>query len=739
MTDVLAPVKTARTTTPTGTFVEAEHTLADGVLLYRPEDNAFIALYPDEWLACRADGHAKKTAIEELQEANRDVTAKSLALHDLLQQPNPAKAELAAARKELDKALDNLDRKSEAAKKHVELIANQKSDPNKIVELLPLTLKRIDGPKHTPIYVSADKLKTAMADKRVYLVDGAAERKKEPKQKLFDGAKLNTGELKKRILNNVQDKAKFSVKWKLAPKDEDHFSGILTDWAKVMGPKATEFLERGHKEIMEGIIGKENTDPNNPYRMVDLKSEAQFMRWTAGAAIEANFMPLQGNANDMRDLSWSQRFKRLAKTAQFGIKANADASFNVGAAKVETVLYLPHAAGWHLDPCFADQPLDFGYFRLRGNLSLFALAGASIALEAGTSLLITGDKQGLKGTPKNERGAKAKAGSKGEAEVFIGLKEGIALVGALQWLNPEGMLNPGVPKKADLNKAIAAYVDVAEVHGDGSLIEGLAAKNGFECDYRQGYFVIAAKASRCLGMGGECSVAGKVGIEQIGKFFMCIAHQLKQANYRKLTGVMKVSTFATLNQIFFLLNSSNQKIESFVGISAGEIAGTYEKALLALRNHHESTVHGFVQKLESGWGWHAYLPPESRGALIRTLVDAVSGPKSFGNEALRTSAAFAISELLSTVQSAAHLYNTLDRITTELGNAPGRSFGAKLIESVVGGTTFANCIQRSESVLTKSAPLLGRPFLRNDDAQFAAAQLPLQHPGYGDGSTGTLS
>jgi chromosome segregation ATPase len=131
MSETLTAVKSAPTTTPRDTYIEVEHSLTDGVLLYRPEDNSFIALYPDEWLECRADGHQNKTAIEELQDANRAVTEKSLALQHLLQQPNPAKADIAQAQKELDEALNTLSQKSEAAKKRVEAITNQKTDPKK--------------------------------------------------------------------------------------------------------------------------------------------------------------------------------------------------------------------------------------------------------------------------------------------------------------------------------------------------------------------------------------------------------------------------------------------------------------------------------------------------------------------------------------------------------------------------------------------------------------------------------
>jgi septal ring factor EnvC (AmiA/AmiB activator) len=252
MSETLTPVKSSPTTTPRDTYIDVEHSLTDGVLLYRPEDNSFIALYPDEWLECRDDGHKNKTAIEELQDANRAVTEKSLALQHLLEQPNSAKADIAQAQKELDVALNSLSQKSEAAKKRVEAITNQKTDPKKLVELLPLTMKRMEGKTHTPIYVSAEKLKKALSDKRVYIVEGAAERKKEPKEKLFNGTTLNVQEVRKRIAHQVQDKAKFEKKWKWAPKDADQFSGILTDWAKVMGASATSFLERGQKEIVEG-------------------------------------------------------------------------------------------------------------------------------------------------------------------------------------------------------------------------------------------------------------------------------------------------------------------------------------------------------------------------------------------------------------------------------------------------------------------------------------------------------
>lgn len=729
MSESLAAVKSTPTTTSRDTYIEFEHTLTDGVLLYRPDDNSFIALYPDEWLECRKDGHENKTAIEELQDANRAVTEKSLALQHLLEQPNSAKADIARAQKELDAALNTLSQKSEAAKKRVEAITNLKTDPKKLVELVPLTMKRMEGRTHTPIYVSAQSLKKALDDKRVYMVEGSTERKKAPKEKVFNGTTLNVQEVRKRIANQVQDKAKFEKKWKWAPKDTDHFSGILTDWAKVMGASATSFLERGQKEIIEGIVGAEKSDPNNPYRVVDMKPEAQFLRWTAGAGAEATFMPCQGNFFDKRDKTMAQRFKRAAKAAQFSIKANAEASFAVGEAKVETIMYLPHAAGWHLDTTVIDQPLDLGYFRLRGDLTLYALAGASIALEAGASLMVTGDRQGLRGTPKNQSGTKAKVGAKGEVKLFTGLKEGVSLAGALQWLNPEGFINPGKPKKADVNKALAAYVDMATVSADAALIQGLAATLGFECAYRNGNFVIAAKAGACLGLGGSGSVGANVGLEQIAQFFMCIAHQLKQADYKKIPQLIGEADFYIFNQILYLTTATGRSLESFFRVKASMIENMYNETSSAIQQVGTRFIKTIEERLKSGWGWHSYLPPESRGALIKSLIEA-SKASSATNDHLRKSVAFSINEILTTAQSTRHLSKTLERVTFSIGQKSDQNQAVQSINSVTMGTTFENCVTRCEVRLAAASPLKGRPFLRNDDPEFRVAEFPLHHPGY---------
>nr|WP_314543773.1 hypothetical protein [uncultured Massilia sp.] len=729
MSETLTPAKSAPTTTPRNTHVEVTHSTGEGVYLYRPEDNALIALYPDEWRDCRQEAHENKVVIEELQKAKKSVNEQSQALQELLRQPNAAKQQLAQAQQDLDKALEVQAEKSDAAKKRIEPITDQKTDPGKIVELLPLTLKRTETSK-APIYISAKRLQAALADKRIYLINGEAERAKPNKEKLFNGAALNVKEAKRRLVGHVQDQVKFEKKWKLAPEGADQYAGILTEWAEVMGTTATACLERGAKDITEGILKGVNSDPDSPQRMIDIKPEAQFMRWAGGAGLEANFKPAQGNMFVGRDKTAAQKAKRVGSAAQGNLNANIDLSFAIGEAKIETSVYLPHAAGWNLKPGHSDLSLNFGYFRLRGDVKLYAMAGASIALEASASLMVSGGKQTLKGTTKHKAGVNAKVGVKAEAKVFAGLKEGIALSGTLQWLNPEGFTDANGPKKVDINKVLAEYVDMAKLGIDAAIIQGLSASRGFECEYRNGKFVIAAKASSCLGLGGEGNFAAEVNAAEIGQFLMFVAHQLKQADYKKLAFLIGQSSFFLLNQMLYLHVAAGKKITDFVGQNSLKIRMTYDAATSSIGQRGVESIKKLEKQLKTGWGWYAYMPPEARGALISSIANIVNAPENIKNLDLRKIAAFSVNELIATIQTQGHFVNTMDRVTTVIGEKTDRNQSIKTIESIVKNTPFDGCINRCETGIKKSSPLLGRPFLRNDEAEFTFSKFPLHHINY---------
>lgn len=715
------------------TYVDALHAFSEGVLLYRPEDNSFIALYDEEWLTIRQDGIENITPIEALQAANAEATAKAVALRDLQRKPGVSKAEIDAAEKDLAKALNDVAAKSEEAKKKIEPIKTLGNDPSKLHELVPLTMKRVVKTKtgtkagrfFTPIYVRADKLKGALADKRIYLVEGEAERKKQPQGKILNGINLNTDEIKKRMADKVQDKAKFAKKWKLAPKDADAYSGILSDWAKTMGSDAKTFLERSQEELAKQILPASlSYDKNDPYRNIDLNAEAQLMRWAGGAGLETNFNPFQGSLFDKRDKDWKDRAKRAAKTARFGIKANAEASFAVGEAKVETIAYFPHYSGWEMSPEVLGQPLNFGYFRMQGDLLLYGLAGASIALEADLGIMLTGDKQGVRGTPKNQKGAKAKVGAKGGIELFAGIKEGVQLSGAMQWLNPEGILGTGKPKKLKPNQAIAEFADIAKLSLGAETIQGMAAKLGFECALRNGRFRIAGDANLCLGLGGGGKVAAEVGAATIGDFFMCVCHMLKQADYKKMHDVMEEETFKAINKILILVEAGGQTLQSFAETTFGDLEDEYMRVTATAKRKGREFLQQLEQRLRSQWGWFAYLPPEGRGALMLAINDArLSAP---GDRDVQLAAAYCANELLCTAQTELHLDKTLERFTYDMGGKGDEATARLALASIFGDTAFAGALEEAETRLSGATePMIGQPFLRNDEPSFFAATLPL--------------
>jgi hypothetical protein len=263
-----------------------------------------------------------------------------------------------------------------------------------------------------------------------------------------------------------------------------------------------------------------------------------------------------------------------------------------------------------------------------------------------------------------------------------------------------------------------------------SLIQGMAATLGFECAYRRGKFAVAAKAGVCLGMGGSGNVAGEVGLEQIGQFFMCIAHQLKQAGYKKMTALMQEDAFQVYNKIFYMVVTEGKNLSDFVGIKIEDLSRDYEKSIRSIKDKKDGFIMELYKRMMPQWGFYAYMPPEARSVVIAGVAKVMAEEQNLSNMDLQGRAAFVINELLSTTQSLGHLHNTLDRVNLVMGAQTGRGQNIRLINDIVGNTVFANCINRCETELAMVTPLRGRPFLRNDMPELYIAKFPLQHPAH---------
>ena len=712
------PDATTSLTAPEGTYFDAKYTLGDGALLYLPGTNEFVALYPEEWLHFRQDADEHEQAIAAQQEANQRVTeaarvlraAQLTGIRPQVQNAEDALAkalsDLAAANKKLKAKLEPLgDLKASGAKKLVESVVLHKSEK-----------------KYRPRYVNADKLKSALADKRVYMVNGPAEKAKRPQDKILNGFSVNTKEIKSRILERAQDKAKFKKEWKLAPEGETEYHGVLTQWAKVMNGDIAHFLERKTSDIEKHF----NIDPTDPKRNVDLSAEAQLMRYTAGAGIEANFNPFQGNLFDKRDSGWAKTMKRGISQGKFGIKANAHADFAVAEGKVRTIWYWPHFAGWHCDPTVMEQPIDLGWWRFSADIVLSATAGASVCAELDVALLYTANKQGIKGTPKGERGMKTKTGANADLDVFAGAKAGVDLAGALQWLSPEG-LTDGRARTAEkkTKTETAEYVDVAMIKPGVTAAAGVMGSLAFKCFYENGRFKITAKAGLCIGLGGKGTFTGDVGVETIGEFFKCIAYQLKHLDWHKFMELMHKDAYVAYCQILYVVVVEGKRLVDSVGKEFLLLTAEFDDAVDAARQRGKK----FLDQVKKSLGHlFTYLPPETMGLILAQVAQIGAA------ESLREEAGSIVAVAMTTMQTPREKYEVLQRLTLNGGKVDVTS-STLILNAMLASTSHAGCLERTDIALASAQPVKGYPFLRNDEPEFVTARLGIDHPIYGIHST----
>jgi len=194
---------------------------------------------------------------------------------------------------------------------------------------------------------------------------------------------------------------------------------------------------------------------------------------------------------------------------------------------------------------------------------------------------------------------------------------------------------------------------------------------------------------------------------------------------------MKTDIFTGFNQVLCMVATGQKDLREVMAKAGDEVdsIGTlYNEFMDGMRQRGNDFIKQIEQAFRQRWGWYAYAPPETRGAIIASINDIVNNPINLASWDVRQSAAFIVSELVSTTQSAAHMGNMLDRITVAMGDAPGEAAGRATIAQLVAGTRFEGCVDQASVRLASAQPVRHRPFLRNDEGDFVVATLPLHHP-----------
>lgn len=723
------PLKVAKTTPPKETFQRANLSNDLGGLVYWPALNAFLALYPDEMREVHAvaDEHAKK--IKALQEANQKVTEVSLALRNA--QKSGVKADIDKEQEALKAAINEMRAASDEVKKKLEPLSKLDAKNGvKMVELVSLKTKDYDK-KGVPIYVTSKSLDRALADKRIYMVSG--EKAKRIKEGLHKDGKLNTVEIKHRIAETAVDKAKFEKKWKLKPEDADEYSGILTEWAKHMNGDITGFLDRGKEDLEKRF----NIDPKDPKRMVDLSAEAQLMRYSAGAGLGINFKAFQGNMFDQRDGNWAKRLGRGMRTAGFGVKANAEASFSLAEGKVGTEIYLPHFAGWHAEVDVGEQHFELGYWRFYANVVLSAGVGASLAIETEIGITVEGGKQGVHGIPPENRdkaAVKARAGASASLDVFAGATAGATVKGALQWLNPEGPSKNGKPVAVKAGKAIAEYNDMATVDAGVNGNAGAGVTGAFKIAHENGKFVIYAKIGACLGLGGKGSLKFEADTKTIGEFFKCVAYQLKRADFHKINDAIDKAAYTAYCQVKYIVIVKRKQLEDFAEQRLDELENDFnltvekiDSAISAGTNEAaeflENIKHEIGKKTE---GWFSYAPPEVAGKILWQIHNIGIG----GSQNLRAEVPSVMQMALGAPQTENQLQTVAERMTSVMGDKQDARVGFAMINQTLFRSEFDEVLVWTKSRLAGLDANVSNPFIWNSDPEFVRSTIDIEHPMY---------
>jgi hypothetical protein len=720
------PHAVAMTNPKADTFHKVTTTPGDGMLMYWPEQNSFLALYPDEFheIHAEADEHSKKIAM--LQAANQKVTQLAVALRAA--QKSGVQANMKKAARELEEAINELGKASEEVKKKIEPLGKLDAKGSvKMVEMVSLKTREGKG-KGVPIYVKSTSLKKILADKRVYLVEG--EKQKRAKEKILDGYKLNTNEIKHRMAAKVQDSAKFKKEWKLKPDDADAYSGVLTQWAKTMNGDIAKFIERNHDDVEKKFnINKDS------HRNIDLSADAQLMRYTGGAGLEVNFKPFFGNLFDKRDHSLADRLKRGSKSGDLSIKANAEASFAIAEGRIRTELYWPHYAGWHATAVVAEQTIEFGYWRFYGDIILSGNVGASLAIECEIGVSYTGGKQGIRGIPaanKNKSGVKARAGASAELNAFAGARAGLDAKGALQWLNPEGAASKGKPYKVKPGSVVAEYKDMAKVDAGVAGTAGAGVYGAFKVRHEEGNFVIYAKLGACLGLGGDATLKFAAGVDTIGEFFKFMAYQLKRADWHKIAEAFDKEAYVIYCKIKYMLIAKSRELTDFVGMSVDAIDKIYDEIVkkinLGIQQGTDEALK-FLQRVrleleKQTGGWFSYAAPEVAGQILRQVASL--GLSEHSELQQQASAVMALS--LGSPQTLNQLATIAERMTPIMGDKQSDSAGYALITASLANGAHSDSLRAAQQRLANVGTLNSTPFIWNTDPEFAFAKLGIEHP-----------
>ncbi len=352
---------------------------------------------------------------------------------------------------------------------------------------------------------------------------------------------------------------------------------------------------------------------------VELKNEAQLMRWAYGAGgISVTSAPYEQSGT---------------------IKSSGHAELMLAQAKSELHCYEPPGGymmafqlpmresastdGYTSDKSNASkstQLIDLGM--IRSHLIVIAEGGigASIAAELNIEADLskangrtvgtrgTLDTQALPGMQRLDMSTSEEEDDAGnQVRAFVGAEMSCTVSGQVEWKNPE--VNEFRPF-AKLAPALTAQV--------GGGFEG-----GLEISYTAGKFKFMAKAGFCWGVGAKGKVAGEIDKGLLLEFIKWVAYQLRHVNYQRL-GFISDGAFQTISNIIYTVILTGEEIEDLLADTAAAVAIQAGKKYQEIKDGIDNGLErgNLTARINNDPDILKYATPEAKGAILYLLSDS---------------------------------------------------------------------------------------------------------------------
>ncbi|MGH8086165.1 MAG: hypothetical protein ACREPV_12985 [Lysobacter sp.] len=647
-------------------------------------------------------------AKDELLKAERAAGAPDRAAPQHPQAVLKAEQKLAQAEKNLQKA-------QKAIEDEFKPLGKLDETGGKITELIPIRQrsKRNAGAKTKPekngytwarnwSYVRNDKVKEK---RRKYPLNKGEQAKYQGQSGSFvkDG-KIDTAKLGKQLTE-----LETSASWKAEVGVQGAF---------------LEDVNRSIDSTLKGWADGINADPN---QRIEVGAEAQLLRYFAGAGLSANWNPKKGNV---------------------AVRADARAEFSLAEGKFTAAGYWP-AHGGHMISMVgpkSGKTYEAGQIRLGLQLELLGTAGASacgqLGLEVDYSSLTGTSKAGLRGRPSKKplsakglklgRGVRDGAQVEAAADLFAGARASGEIKGLIEWNDPE-------------NKKFEALCKI----GPGGQVQAGAGIGGqFRIDYNNGKFRLLVAGSVCLGVGAGGRLEFEVDAKQTFGFSRYLAYMLYSVGYEFVEIFADEAFDAWKTYSLWAVQNGKDIVEAIdrfednIAKAAIEIVDQLEDE--AERVQLMNRVLANPQVLE-------YAPPETKGMILyqltrhSMLTKTVFLPQNQGIVPALVETLDRRKESVLTVirkaRSKAEYRNILQHMTVD-GSKEARDWKAvetQVQEFLDMGMDMKGMDEqmldhgRSLAAIYNTLynqPILGHPFMDNDQKRYLANAMRGDHDGY---------